>query len=374
MQSYFPYADSRSLTPTADHDTIQALLASPKPRSSPNGGFAADDALLDFDANLVSSTDWEFWDSFTLLCSLIHCLYQDFLGVVDEEAAAAVGNQAVHYDPDPVVPAAPLSQPPQQQPAQPEPSPLRVPPPNAPLKFHLLTHDEHRGYLIAIGADQIDLLNRIVTGTGLHSADASTICKFITVDAKSRRPTNLTRKSFKSAMQRIFAHTFKTLSTAVPSSTQMELSEFTDRIFISFDREKQQKVNAIELACGFTVLCSGRKSDKLEHLFEMLDQDNDSLVSRGDITKFLQSFLTVLTCVSSSLSYLDGTPCGNDSKAASKAAMAGAEWAASQVFHTLKPRRDKICFDDFADWYTKGGYQNIPWLELLDLKKWCSHR
>ena len=175
-------------------------------------------------------------------------------------------------------------------------------------------------------------------------------------------------------MKRIFAHTFKTLPTAVSSSTQSELSEFTDRIFLSFDRGKQQKVNAIELACGFTVLCSGRKSDKLEHLFEMLDQDNDSLVSREDITKFLQSFLTVLTCVSSSLSYLDGTPCGTDSKAASKAAMAGAEWAASQVFHTLKPRRDKICFDDFADWYTRGGYQNIPWLELLDLKKWCSHR
>ena len=29
-----------------------------------------------------------------------------------------------------------------------------------------------------------------------------------------------------------------------------------------------------------------------------------------------------------------------------------------------------VCFDDFAEWYTQGGYGSIPWLELLDLKKW----
>merc|ERR1711871_624313 len=31
---------------------------------------------------------------------------------------------------------------------------------------------------------------------------------------------------------------------------------------------------------------------------------------------------------------------------------------------------DRINFEQFADWYTEGGYEMIPWLELLDLNKW----
>ncbi|KAK1742843.1 hypothetical protein QTG54_006440 [Skeletonema marinoi] len=34
-----------------------------------------------------------------------------------------------------------------------------------------------------------------------------------------------------------------------------------------------------------------------------------------------------------------------------RAINAGTEWATSQVFDALKPRDDKLCFDDFADWY-----------------------
>ena len=29
-----------------------------------------------------------------------------------------------------------------------------------------------------------------------------------------------------------------------------------------------------------------------------------------------------------------------------------------------------VAFDDFADWYTDGGYKVASWLELLDLSKW----
>ena len=31
---------------------------------------------------------------------------------------------------------------------------------------------------------------------------------------------------------------------------------------------------------------------------------------------------------------------------------------------------DLIAFDDFADWYTDGGFKLASWLELLDLSKW----
>ena len=35
-----------------------------------------------------------------------------------------------------------------------------------------------------------------------------------------------------------------------------------------------------------------------------------------------------------------------------------------------KPKEDDVTFEEFADWYTYGGFEVSPWLELLDLKKW----
>jgi len=251
------------------------------------------------------------------------------------------------------------------------------------LKFNLITHDQFGGYMICIGPSQVRLLHRIVTETGLSQIDAPTLCKFILFDSKSRRQATLSKKAFQSAIKRVFAHTFRSLPVPLSASTREELSTFTEQLFVSFDRpplssSKAGRINAPELACGFTVLCAGRKSDKLEHIFELLDEDGDSLVSRQDIVRFVRSFLAMLMSVSTSFTHLHGEACGNDAAAISTAIGAGAEWATSQVFEGLQqtiPSAKKngttdICFDDFADWYTKGGYQNMPWLELLDLRKW----
>ena len=45
----------------------------------------------------------------------------------------------------------------------------------------------------------------------------------------------------------------------------------------------------------------------------------------------------------------------------------GASWATDQI---LSDRNASISFDDFAQWYSDGGYNVISWLELLDLRKW----
>jgi len=239
------------------------------------------------------------------------------------------------------------------------------------LKFNLLTHDEFGGYMISIGPDKVQLLHRIVTESGLYQIDAPTICRYILYDTKSRRITNLTKKAFQAAMKRVFEYAFKSLPAPVSKSTQDEISTFTDRLFASFDRTpKSGKINAVELACGFTVLCGGRKSDKLEHVFELLDRDRDSLVSRQDIAKFIQSFVVMLMSVSSSFTHLYGGACNNGRNTVKRAIEAGSEWATAQVFDALQPKNGVISFDDFAEWYTKGGYQSMPWLELLDLRKW----
>lgn len=239
------------------------------------------------------------------------------------------------------------------------------------LKFNLLTHDQFGGYIISISQNQVQLLHRIVTKTGLYLIDASTICKFILYDTKSRRQVNLTSKSFQSAMKRVFDYAFKSSPSPVSSSIEDELSDFTTKLFISLDNQKTGKINAVSVACGFSVLCGGRKSDKLEYVFELLDEDKDTLVSKQDINRFISSFLVMLLSVSSSFTHLYGDGvCSNDAVAITRAIEAGSDWATTQVFDALQSPSGRISFDDFADWYTKGGYQSIPWLELLDLRKW----
>eukprot|EP00957_Ditylum_brightwellii_P024344 1836474-Ditylum_brightwellii.AAC.1 len=106
--------------------------------------------------------------------------------------------------------------------------------------------------------------------------------------------------------------------------------------------------------------------------------------------RYLQSFLVVLLSISSSLSLardnredvmttMDGTHCGNGASTILRVIDYGSSWATERVFKSVlganrnsksKNNRTFICFDDFAEWYTQGGYTSIPWLELLDLRKW----
>jgi len=329
-----------SFNPSPNPEAFRALLASPR-QPFALGTPAAPDDLLDFD---MSAVDAEVDD-------------MDFMLQHEHDTAmSGDGANAAFFDPD------------ASSNNNINPSPPKVDHQNA-LKFHLLTNDNHRGYMISIGPNQVGLLNRIVTENGLCQSDAPTICEFILNETRSKA-RRLTKKSFKAAMQKVMAHSAKGLSSPPSSSAKQELSTFSDNMFNAFDVSKKGTVNAVELACGFTVLCGGRKSDKLEHVFDLLDEDKDSLLSFQDISRFIQSFLVVLMSISSSFTFLDGSACNNDKSTIGKAIEAGSDWATSQVFEALKPSNGTICFDDFADWYTKGGYQSIPWLELLDLRKW----
>jgi hypothetical protein len=168
--------------------------------------------------------------------------------------------------------------------------------------------------------------------------------------------------------------------------TQRTLSDLLACIFTSFDREQTGLANAMEVACGFTVLCRGKKSDKLEFAFEVLDQDKDGRLSRGGMGNYLRSFLTVLLsiAVTSALDYdssednmstMAGNLCERSPGTVVHAVSGGAKWAANQAFKASAkaknlPPDEFISFDDFAEWYTNVGYSCIPWLELLDLRKW----
>jgi Ca2+-binding EF-hand superfamily protein len=249
------------------------------------------------------------------------------------------------------------------------------------LKFHLVVDDDHGGYIVSVSQKRISHLRQVLMQSGLYCLDGEMACKQILgkafVDEKSNRRTSysLTKDDFDSAMRGVI--TGRSMSV----ETQRTLSEILSEIFSAFDYDGTGRVNAIEIACGFTVLCKGKKSDKLEYAFEVLDKDRRGKLSKTETTRYLRSFLTVLLNIVSTncldcdfeedvMTTTGGMRCERTMSTMARAVEAGSTWASSQAFQKRKEDGGLICFDEFAEWYTHVGYSNIPWLELLDLQKW----
>jgi len=270
------------------------------------------------------------------------------------------------------------------------------------LKFNLVTNENHGGYMVSISQTRVRHFKQILTESGLCRIDAETACKQILSKA-SRNGKNqtkskllkknhqmgaeeemltLTRDDFDSAMCTILAGGDG--KSSMGATTQRVLSDLLGCIFDAFDRLQAGAPNAVEVACGFTVLCKGKKSDKLEYAFELLDADRDGKLSRREMSNYLRSFLTALLSISNAtclendesndhMTTLNGTRCDRRNSTVGRAVDAGSKWAADQSFKaSYKARRgsESSTFDDFAEWYTSVGYSSIPWLELLDLRKW----
>ena len=249
------------------------------------------------------------------------------------------------------------------------------------LKFQLVTEDEHGGYMVCVSQKRIHHLRHILMESGIHKINGEAACKQILGKSRQTGRSNrtktwtLTKDDFDSAMRGVIT------SSAMSVETQRTLSDILSGIFKAFDHDRNGTVNALEVACGFTVLCQGKKSDKLEFAFEVLDKEKKGTLSRADTSRYLRSFLTVLLNLASSVALdsdptedvmttLNGSRCDYSESSLVRAVEAGSSWAAAQAFKTRRPSEDVISFDEFAEWYTHVGYSNIPWLELLDLHKW----
>mmetsp|Transcript_93169 Transcript_93169/g.269095 ORF Transcript_93169/g.269095 Transcript_93169/m.269095 type:complete len:1327 (+) Transcript_93169:359-4339(+) len=255
--------------------------------------------------------------------------------------------------------------------------PLPQPKNSNSLKFQLVTEDDNRGYVVSVSQKRIQHLRQLLVDTNLCTLDAEDACKKIIGKSSRDEKTGayvMSKDDFDSAMRGIVSS--KNLSI----ESQRALSAILSEIFTAFDHEGTGHVNATEVACGFTVFCKGKKSDKLEYAFEVLDRTRRGKLSQSDTAKYLRSFLTVLLNVVSTsaldsdeddtMSTTSGTRCDRTISTVARAVEAGSSWAASQAFRSRRGSRETICFDEFAEWYTHVGYSNIPWLELLDLHKW----
>jgi Ca2+-binding EF-hand superfamily protein len=255
--------------------------------------------------------------------------------------------------------------------------------PSSSLKFHLVTHDDHGGYMLAVSQKRVRHLRQVLIESGLHKMDSETACRRILNKATRVNGKLVLKKSdFDSAVRGILSHACATGD--LRGDSQSILSDLFSFLFSVFDRKKNGAPSAMEIACGFTVICDGKKSDKLEFAFDVLDENRDGKLSRKEMTNYLRSFLTVLlglsTCAyletdpsEDSFLLMSGKPYDASIDSIAKASKSGSDWAANQAFKACfaaGKSEEELSFDDFADWYTRKGFGSIPWLELLDLKKW----
>jgi len=245
------------------------------------------------------------------------------------------------------------------------------------LKFHLLSEDDQGGFMLSISQKRIRHLRQITIASGLPKIATETACAAILKRAsgssKSKGNRTITQNNFNVAVRDILGK---------GAENHQCLSDVLSSVFEAFDFERNGKPNALELACGFSVLCRGKKSDKLEYAFELLDKTKAGVLSKEQMYTYMRSFLTVLLAIActpaldtdekeDTLTTMNGSEvCDRSTKSLMRAVEAGSNWAVVQAFKSQQDEGDTITFDDFAQWYTEEGHISIPWIELLALRKW----
>ena len=156
--------------------------------------------------------------------------------------------------------------------------------------------------------------------------------------------------------------------------TRRSLSATLSSIFHAFSRAGPDRdgndgtsaVNALEFAAGFAVFCEGNKSDKLAFAFETMDDGGNGRLGRRAMWRFARAFLTVLVEIGGRF---------EDKEEFREVVDGGAVRTAASVFAGRKGGGEReergVVFDEFAEWYTGGGFRDNSWLELLDLRKWA---
>jgi Ca2+-binding EF-hand superfamily protein len=167
-------------------------------------------------------------------------------------------------------------------------------------------------------------------------------------------------------------------------------SNYFTNFFTCFDYNwsdlKKDEVNAKELMVGFSFLCAGNKSSKLAAAYDMLDVDKNGYLTQRGLMQYLRAYLTMLAGISLLSSNKKTTTQIRKQLMSTKrndaflAVENGAKWTLGHFFRAFEAeharsgstRNNAVAFEDFAKWYTEGGYAVAPWLELLDLQKFLS--
>ena len=143
-----------------------------------------------------------------------------------------------------------------------------------------------------------------------------------------------------------------------------QLSQVFAEMFQTFSKNSSRVSSRVDIAIGMSFLCRGSKSRKLELAFDALDSDLDGKLDADELSTYFRCFLTALSMFSGSLVGLGDEEIQHLVSRAS-------ENVRDLVFEDLDLAGDDlISFEEFGTWYTEEGFRVVPWLELLDLRKW----
>jgi len=151
-------------------------------------------------------------------------------------------------------------------------------------------------------------------------------------------------------------------SDSLSEKVKDEYTYILHSLFYAFDKANGGSlVDSSELACGFSILCKGSKSDKLAFAFDLFDDDKDEHLTKRGLWRYFRSFLAALLTLSGALDDLQPDESNNLIDAATRR-------TCDSVMTTIYPLR-KVSFTAIAEWYNEY-CEDFPWLELLDLNKW----
>jgi hypothetical protein len=114
---------------------------------------------------------------------------------------------------------------------------------------------------------------------------------------------------------------------------------------------------------ALTVLCHGKKSEKLSLGWTLLSNYVDALFTKEELSSFLSAFLSVLLALNKEASSLPTITIASLVSTCCSTLV-------DRIFSFTDSSCSSISFEEFGEWYSSEGNKLIPWVELLDLNKW----
>ena len=230
---------------------------------------------------------------------------------------------------------------------------------------------------VNITEENLHILQSFVSHSNLDSRSMDdVVCKIINSNACQQDPNRngirvLSRKGF---LNCILNEICSPSSHTYDNQEQHLFRHMLEGLYSCFDLNDTDAVDCMELAVGFTFLCSGNKSTKLARAFDLMDPTKRGRLNYTELTRYLRSYLAILVGLSLSTYDFENT---SREKSISPQGMYcaihnGSDWTTSHVLSSCDERKSSISFESFAKWYTEGGFNIAPWLELLDLKKFLN--
>jgi len=221
------------------------------------------------------------------------------------------------------------------------------------------------GEVMALSAHDVAGMSTIVRQARLDAADPQAILEAFSTRVNASG--ELDREAFANAISSFVD------GESLGKEATAQLRSGLERLFDVFDEDASGTVDFAEFAAGFSVLCSGSKSEKLVLAFRLFDIDGDGFISKDELEQYLSAFVAALV----SFGGAAGSGMARLSAEDAAARRQMARKVAAELSGTIMDQADTnhdghISFAEFGEWYNNGGFELVPWMEMLSTSKWST--